>query len=217
MKNIYLIPTDKPTRLFTSDSELILAGYPATTFRTGKSLYITSDEEIEEGDWFYDLDTKYTKIKQSFENSHLDFNAKKIILTTDVDLIKDDVQALDNEFLEWFVKNPSSEEAKVEITEISCIIPNFGDVDKYRIAIPNAIAEQIRNEEKDIEQPALTSDEVRKEYIKGFNEGSDWQQEQDKKLYSIEDMLLAFETGRNFQLTGENNFKELIEHLKNRI
>lgn len=57
-------------------------------------------------------------------------------------------------------------------------------------------------------------DEVSKEYIKGFNEGSDWQQEQDKKLYSIEDMLLAFETGRNFQLTGENNFKELIEHLK---
>lgn len=310
MKNIYLIPTDKPTRLFTSDSELILAGYPATTFRTGKSLYITSDEEIEEGDWFYDLDTKYTKIKQSFENSHLDFNAKKIIMTTDVDLIKDDVQALDDEFLKWFVENPSCEEAKVEITEISCIIPNFGDVDKYRIAIPkqesktawvgvlhdklneyhpaeyelkdiyqgegclpnfpneelcqiwcdskykevskgetNLTSERETMKEETIEEAAErlsigireedykdgfiegakwqkeqytieeqhighSIDEVSKEYIKGFNEGSDWQQEQDKKLYSIEDMLLAFETGRNFQLTGENNFKELIEHLK---
>ena len=40
---------------------------------------------------------------------------------------------------------------------------------------------------------------------------SKWQQEQ---MYSEEDMLLAFETGRNFQLTGENNFKELIEQLK---
>ncbi len=34
---------------------------------------------------------------------------KKIILTTDQDLIKDGVQAIDDEFLEWFVKNPSCE------------------------------------------------------------------------------------------------------------
>jgi hypothetical protein len=39
-------------------------------------------------------------------------------------------------------------------------------------------------------------------------------QEQDRNKFSEEDMLLAFETGRNFQLTGENNFKELIEQLK---
>ena len=45
-------------------------------------LYILSDKEIEEGDWFYDLDTKYIKIKQSWENSHLDFNCKKIIAST---------------------------------------------------------------------------------------------------------------------------------------
>ena len=38
--------------------------------------------------------------------------------------------------------------------------------------------------------------------------------EQKKLMYSEEDMSLAFETGRNFQLTGENNFKELIEQLK---
>lgn len=34
---------------------------------------------------------------------------KKIILTTDQDLIKDDVQTIDDDFLEWFVKNPSYE------------------------------------------------------------------------------------------------------------
>ena len=33
----------------------------------------------------------------------------KIILTTDPDLIKDGVQAIDDEFLHWFVKNPSCE------------------------------------------------------------------------------------------------------------
>ena len=41
-----------------------------------------------------------------------------------------------------------------------------------------------------------------------FIEGAKWQQE---RSYSEEDMNLAFETGRNFQLTGENNFKELLK------
>jgi hypothetical protein len=38
--------------------------------------------------------------------------------------------------------------------------------------------------------------------------------QQDKNKYSEEYMKLAFETGRNFQLTGENNFNELIYQLK---
>ena len=32
-----------------------------------------------------------------------------IILTTDQDLIADGIQSIDDEFLEWFVKNPSCE------------------------------------------------------------------------------------------------------------
>lgn len=38
---------------------------------------------------------------------------KKIILTTDQDLIKNGVQEINNEFLEWFVKNPSCEYIKI--------------------------------------------------------------------------------------------------------
>jgi len=38
---------------------------------------------------------------------------KKIILTTDQDLIDNGVQDIDTEFLEWFVKNPSCEEVTV--------------------------------------------------------------------------------------------------------
>ena len=34
---------------------------------------------------------------------------KKITLTTDQDLINDGVQEIDDEFLEWFVKNPKCE------------------------------------------------------------------------------------------------------------
>ena len=57
-----------------------------------------------------------------FKNMGIDSNGnstykkewlKKIILTTDQDLIADGVQAIDDEFLEWFVKNPSCEYVEV--------------------------------------------------------------------------------------------------------
>jgi parallel beta-helix repeat protein len=50
-------------------------------------------------------------------NVTLEFSKKyltKIILTTDTDLIKDGVQETPDEFLEWFVKNPSCEEVEVK-------------------------------------------------------------------------------------------------------
>jgi hypothetical protein len=45
-------------------------------------------------------------------NEHKPFY-QKIILTTDGDLIKDGVQAIDDEFLEWFVKNQACENVYV--------------------------------------------------------------------------------------------------------
>ena len=77
-------------------------------YKIGKELFITSDEEIKEG-CYYDL-THNIVMKSIFYQSS-DKNCKKIILTTDQDL--DGVQAIDNEFLEWFVKNPSCEEVEV--------------------------------------------------------------------------------------------------------
>ena len=41
-------------------------------------------------------------------------DVKKIILTTDVDLIQNGVQKIDDEFLEWFVKNPSCERVNIK-------------------------------------------------------------------------------------------------------
>ena len=151
MKNIHLIPTDKPSRLQlnVNTKRLILFNNIQSNNESAhlatQNIYITSDEEIEEGDWFYDLDTKYVKIKQSFENSHLDFNAKKIIMTTDVDLIKDDVQALDNDFLQWFVENPSCEEVEVSEDYFKPSNMVYGhDMEPYKI-IP-------KEEKKDLPQ-----------------------------------------------------------------
>jgi hypothetical protein len=81
-----------------------------------EKIYITSDEEIKEGDWcYFKEDNSITKTKtklygmlaNSFKTD------KKIILTTDQDLIDDGVQAIDDEFLEWFVKNPTYEEVYI--------------------------------------------------------------------------------------------------------
>jgi hypothetical protein len=38
-----------------------------------------------------------------------------------------------------------------------------------------------------------------------------------KMYYSYNEMKRAFECGRNFQLTGENNFQELLEELNQEL
>jgi hypothetical protein len=85
------------------------------------NIYITNDEEIKEGDWMYykhfgeDIVCKYDTMngQNTNVNEHKPFY-QKIILTTDQDLIKDGVQAIDDEFLQWFVKNPSCESVEVD-------------------------------------------------------------------------------------------------------
>jgi hypothetical protein len=157
MKNVFVLPTDKPSRLFRDSFGKLL--YSINIDQEQKHfapqhLYITSDEEINEGNWFYDLDTKYVKIKQSWENSHLNFNGKKIILTTDQDLIKEGVQAIDDEFLEWFVKNPSCEYVEVSEDYFKPSNMVYGhDTEPYKIIIPKEeqkqhLIDMMRNDEE---------------------------------------------------------------------
>jgi len=123
MKNIYLIPTDKPSRLIYNDANQ-LCYQSNKSFKNDRknrkkfNICITNDEEIKEGDWCYDkvLNIVFqTDNRTNFDYVNQSDNVFKIILTTDQDLIKDGVQAIDDEFLEWFVKNPSCEKVIVEI------------------------------------------------------------------------------------------------------
>ena len=107
MKNLHLLPTDKPTRLHNTFNTLRFEkGYDLSP--SNLNIYITSNEEIKEGDCFL------SKEEIVHNNWGWNFGDKKIILTTDQDLIKDGVQAINDKFLEWFVNNPSCEEVKVE-------------------------------------------------------------------------------------------------------
>ena len=140
MKNIHLIPTDKPSNITIRKrtGELVYDAEPFTHDEwdviSNQNIYITSDEEIKEGDWFIVLDGsndiyKANKVWLDIikENSN---PSQKIILTTDQDLIKDDVQSIDYEFLEWFVKNPSCEE--VEVGKTNKLIDNYAEKHEYK-------------------------------------------------------------------------------------
>jgi hypothetical protein len=65
---------------------------------------------------------------------------KKILMTTDPELIKDGIQEIEDLFLVWFVKNPTFDE--IEIGKTNKLIDNYADEEKekwevkYHIYIP---------------------------------------------------------------------------------
>jgi len=145
MKNIHVLPTDKPSRLFINplwENQLRFLKEKLITKnkeRLPQNIYITSDEEIKEGDWRYDIELN--RIEKGKETGTFK-NWKKIILTTDQDLIKDGVQAIDDEFLEWFVKNPSCEFVDIKYQYWK----EINDIGKYtyQIIIPKEEPKQIK-------------------------------------------------------------------------
>ena len=113
MKNIHVLPADKPSRLVKIYNDVNRETFTLKldvevndSFKEYVNIYITSDEEIKEGDWMIRDNEQPTKVTPNF---FWDFGVRyyKIILTTDQDLIKDGVQAINEEFLKWVVKNPS--------------------------------------------------------------------------------------------------------------
>jgi len=150
MKNIHIIPTDKPSRLFIIDkSKMFLSEPPYLSLSTvgGKVhkiereelyqpqyLYITSDEDINENNYIITKDDRLIQV--SYLLSKDLEGASKVILTTDTDLIEEGVQAIDDEFLEWFVKNPSCEEVEVKLENYyasGALQPNLW---QYKVIIP---------------------------------------------------------------------------------
>jgi hypothetical protein len=132
MKNIHLIPTDKLSRLVLDDTiqQLRLVSKGEALWGN-QNIYITSDEEIKSGDWCINLNSPYQHKELCRIDNQIELEryaqktgnaCRKIILTTDQDLINDGVQLIDDEFLEWFVKNPSCK--IVEVNENITVIQN---------------------------------------------------------------------------------------------
>ena len=158
MKNIHVLKTNKPSRLtralhYNNSLRLVHKNYKCDVKdEQYQNMYITSDEEIKEGDkylhYWYENEVSKDKTKIIISSADINTNNKKervsylgkIILTTDQDLIKDGVQAIDDEFLEWFVKNPTCEFLEVEdvyktfLEGDSKSVSNFRN--RYKIIVP---------------------------------------------------------------------------------
>ncbi len=145
MKNIHTLPTEKPSRFYsTAQTETKNRGYsfgehyiPNTrNMFSNHNIHITNDEEIKEGDFFLGANNVVYKFTSDDVKNGFKPKGKKIILTTDQDLIKYGVQAIDDEFLEWFVKNPSCEKVGVEESNLLNTSRTYLEVEKYKIIIP---------------------------------------------------------------------------------
>ena len=128
MKNLYLIPTDKPSRLFidVDDNKLKICVPLGGEHMMNQHIYITSDEEIKANVYalingvLCKTEIKEGKIvsRQLSGGATMDIcktEYLEIILTTDPDLIKDGVQAIQYDFLEWFVKNTKCDKVEIKM------------------------------------------------------------------------------------------------------
>ena len=229
MKNIHLIPTSQPSRLHKIGNELGLTNTPNNNFLAKQqNLYITSDEVVKVGDWVIEFQ-KNDKIGEvHFINGEYVIAKdiqKKIILTTDPTLITDGVQAIDDKFLEWFVKNPSCEEVEVgygwiRLTET--------DNEGYWVSIPNKQFEMQQEEPKQetLEEVAerlypfnpysigngIKYDEYAKER-RCFIEGAKYQAE---RMYSEEEVITILDSYNKYLkgVTKEQSVEEWFEQFK---
>ena len=252
MKNIHILPTDKPSRLLKNTQ------YTTFWLRTDfldrevkrgveelqyQNIYITNDEEIKVNDAVIDLETNDIFISKGKMLCN-DF-IKKIILTTDQDLIKDGVQTIPDEFLEWFIKNPSCEFVETKRTfegnsfvhigktpsknerlhgcydNGKQIIGKWKELYSYKIIIPQEEPKQETLEEAAIKFSKSISNIkpfYRENTKNTFIEGAKWQQEQDKNKFSaLETAISLLKQTTEFEVldSWKQKIREL-EQIKNK-
>ena len=118
MKNIFLIPTDKPSRLYYHSDlkQLVLTNKTMLReFVINQNIYITSNSKFVRDEYITDgIEVIKATPKLVDAQGLVDRRDwKKILMTTDPELIKDGVHPIGEDFLKWFVENPTC--IKVEV------------------------------------------------------------------------------------------------------
>jgi len=122
MKNIHILPTTQPSKLYISFDELIYNSIPLSSklYYKTQHIYITNEEEIKDGDHYINFEEGFGPKSYKYKDYGVEslninnYNTKKIILTTDPLLIKDGVQTIEDNFIKWFVENPYTEYVEVK-------------------------------------------------------------------------------------------------------
>jgi hypothetical protein len=183
MKNLFLLTTEKPSRLsILNNGELNFgAEFISSSNSVAKHIYITNSEKIKEGvnQWYFDK-----TLNKPYNSGGAQYLYKQnvIVLTTDKGLIADGVQSIPDEFLEWFVKNSNCEEIEFEkfhgintsIAEVNAISGDGSlnwqgksDLRDYKIIIPRT-TQQIIDEDFSggLDMGQVTPKEEPKQYSK---------------------------------------------------
>lgn len=108
MKNIYLLPTDKPSRLqLQMNGDFHIENGQSIALRSYQNIYITNDEEIKEGvdQWYLDK-----VLNEPYNSGGAQYASKQdvIILTTDQDLIADGIEQISEDVLLKIVEHINS-------------------------------------------------------------------------------------------------------------
>ena len=136
-KQIIMLPSEKPSQIIMTGGKLFIysAERPKSSIvdNSTQHLYILSDEEIKDGDWYYSIEFKV--ILQS-ESTSIEGAVQKIIATTDPDLLstgdkaiidytfKDGIFEIPQHIIEVYVKNPF-DEVEVEYEKTSSALSDY--------------------------------------------------------------------------------------------
>ena len=229
MRNLHLLPTDKPgSKLIKHKvfNEVKISSLKNLMYWDNANIYITSNEEISgfENNIWVILGTRVFHWQNTmalvFGNK-----PKKIILTTDDQLIKDGVQTIPDEFLEWFVKNPSCEYVEVkDITTIPSL--QLGRTNghlMYKIIIPQEesktnleklpfpkLVEEFANYYKEVPLVEESKQETLEEYAERFcGIPKHWSGQKHK--WSAQDRLLYNTIIESAKWQAERMYSEALE------
>lgn len=190
-------------------------------YKIGKELFITSNEEIKEEDWCLDEDGLKKCTAHAGAMNHY---FQKIILTSDTELIKDGIQAIDDEFLEWWINNPSCEFVEVkDVKTIPCLQLTGNNHLMYKIIIPKEEAE------KDMIME-LEKDPILKDFDDKVSENLSILKQKQETLEEIAlsflphsevehdtDFIIGFEFGAKWQTERMYNEEDMREAFENGV
>ena len=197
--------------------------------KINQRIYITSDEEIKE---WYIYEGKLLKISVNHSKYEMLYG-KPIIITTDPEL---KIQLIDDEFLEWFAKNPNCE--NVEVISFDKYSEFSGEIG-YEIVIPKEEVKQHfycsdRLELDDIEKCTIqcdvcsgklkqeTLEEAAENYTNNgmikvaFMNGAFWQQERSYSEEEVHDIIKSYQDDMENNSMYQN-YDEWFEQFKKQV
>lgn len=152
MKNIHIIPTKNPSRLLKLEGNFYLWSIPVKSYNfESYHVYITSDDEKIEVGNFAIFNNDVCLLEYCDDRSDL---CKKVILTTDPNLISQGIQPIEDDFLNWFVNNPNCDFIEVynnqsvsyEYSSYAMIIPESNKPKEYKTSVEWLISQIVEDQ-----------------------------------------------------------------------